>query len=176
LALDLGSVAPQCHGDENLEQDSYPAGNQPAGASLPAAVRFSSVTQEVFPEENLDPVASLSSSLTPEKPIPPTVCLTPQAQDELRNLSQSFSFQNSGLQQRRMSNFAFEPVSLPASRVCPQLVLRFSSLKFILHLHWVLVCCEFVSIPEGSTLYLRMHTCQIARHVGTLASFCLRVV
>ncbi|KAH0547652.1 hypothetical protein FGG08_000141 [Glutinoglossum americanum] len=107
-----GFVAPQRQRDKNLEKDSNSVGNQP---SQPVVVRFSSITQEISPEPALNSVASLSSSLTPEGPALPTLYLTPQAQDELRNLSQSL--QNSHLQQRRMSNFAFEPVSLPVSRI-----------------------------------------------------------
>jgi hypothetical protein len=114
--LNSGFVAPHHRSDGSREQDLNSAINQPTAAFQPVFVRFSSVTQEISPEESSNPVASLSSSLTPEKPIPPNMFLTPQAQNELRNLSQSF--QNSRLQQRRMSNFAFEPVSLPTSRVC----------------------------------------------------------
>jgi hypothetical protein len=41
--------------------------------------------------------------------------LTPEAKEEIRNLA--MTLQKSKLQESRMSNFQFEPVSLPASRV-----------------------------------------------------------
>ncbi|KAI9772362.1 MAG: serine/threonine protein kinase [Geoglossum umbratile] len=134
-----GSTASVPHRDGNLEQDSNPVANQPVEAHQPTAVRFSSVTQEISPETELNSVASLSSSLTPENPAPPAQYFTPQAQGELRALSQSI--QNSRLQQRRMSNFAFEPVSLPASRpfvvraICFKLVSSraFQGLPYLLY-------------------------------------------
>ena len=42
--------------------------------------------------------------------------VSPEVQKELRDLS--ITMQKSRLQSKRMENFAFEPVSLPASRVC----------------------------------------------------------
>jgi hypothetical protein len=41
--------------------------------------------------------------------------LSPEAKEEIRNLA--MTLQKSKLQESRMSNFQFEPVSLPASRV-----------------------------------------------------------
>lgn len=74
------------------------------------AVRFNSVLQEIEPEHSLNTVATLSQEGSkPEEP------LSPEAQEEIRSLSQSL--QQTHLQHRRMSNFAFEPVSLPVSRV-----------------------------------------------------------
>ena len=43
--------------------------------------------------------------------------LTQDQKEEIRSLA--VSLQKSRLQESRMSNFAFEPVSLPVSRVCP---------------------------------------------------------
>ncbi|MCJ1472506.1 serine/threonine protein kinase [Lambiella insularis] len=74
------------------------------------AVRFASQLQEIEPEHSLNTVASLSSN-NPR----PNEELSPEAQQELRNLSKTL--RESHLQQGRMSNFAFEPVSLPVSRV-----------------------------------------------------------
>ena len=74
------------------------------------AVRFNSVLQEIEPAHSLNTDATLSHDESiPEEP------LSPEAQEEIRNLSQNL--QQSHLQHRRMSNFAFEPVSLPVSRV-----------------------------------------------------------
>lgn len=82
------------------------------------AVRFSSEneTRNIEPESSLEQVETLTS--------PPKRNdrddLTPEAQEELKNLS--ITMQKSRLQTQRMENFAYEPVSLPASRVsqtCP---------------------------------------------------------
>ena len=69
------------------------------------AVRFTSVNQEISPESNLQQVETLTAA-----DHPPTQKLTPEAQEELRNLSLT-------LQSKRMENFGYEPVSLPPSRV-----------------------------------------------------------
>lgn len=68
-------------------------------------VRFASVNEEIAPDsyDNLN-----STHPTPDAPS--------NDDQKLRELSQSL--QGSHLQGRRMSHFAFEPVSLPASRVC----------------------------------------------------------
>lgn len=66
--------------------------------------------QEIEPAHSLHTDATLShEEPKPEEP------LSPEAQEEIRYLSQSL--QQSHIQHRRMSNFAFEPVSLPVSRV-----------------------------------------------------------
>lgn len=77
----------------------------------PQSVRFSDVNQEIEPEAALQHVASLTGAdATPSKEP-----LSPQAEQELRNLSSTL--QQSRFQARRMENFSFEPVSLPPSRV-----------------------------------------------------------
>lgn len=73
------------------------------------AVRFSSVNEEISPETSLQPVETLTS--TSENPREE---LSPEVQEEIRNLS--MAVQKSRCQARRMENFSFEPVSLPASR------------------------------------------------------------
>lgn len=73
------------------------------------AVRFSSNLQEIEPNQ------SLTSNDTATTDNPRGEPLSPEAQADIQNLS--ISIQNSHLQHRRLSNFAFEPVSLPASRV-----------------------------------------------------------
>jgi hypothetical protein len=87
---------------------SGPDAKKTAGAASPA-VRFASVNEEIAPAETLQSLDSLS---------------TPAAGDDadaaggaqqLKQLSESL--QGTHLQERRMSHFAFEPVSLPVSRV-----------------------------------------------------------
>jgi hypothetical protein len=86
---------------------SGPDAKKAAGAASPA-VRFASVNEEIAPAETLQSLDSLS---------------TPAAGDadaaggaqQLKQLSESL--QGTHLQERRMSHFAFEPVSLPVSRV-----------------------------------------------------------
>ena len=45
-----------------------------------------------------------------------TNSMTPEAHEQIRNLA--MSVQKSRIQENRMSNFAYEPVSMPPSRVC----------------------------------------------------------
>lgn len=81
------------------------------------SVRFSDVHQEIEPQEALEDVANLTGAGEQrEEP------LSPEAEQELRNLSKSL--QQSRCQARRMANFAYEPVSLPPSRVCVRLSTR----------------------------------------------------
>lgn len=74
------------------------------------AVRFSSVNQEIEPEEVPKDVSALDN---PEKDGKEN--LTPEAEAEIRNLA--CSLQQSRCQARRAQNFTYEPVSLPPSRV-----------------------------------------------------------
>lgn len=77
------------------------------------AVRFSSEneTKTIEAESSLEQIETLTS--------PPKRNerddLTQEAQEELKNLS--VTLQKSRLQTKRMENFAYDPVSLPASRV-----------------------------------------------------------
>jgi hypothetical protein len=79
---------------------------QPLGDTLPQTVRFASVNQEIEPSQSLQSISQSSDHLRPP--------MSPEAQDEIRNLS--LGLQNSHIHQARTSNFAFEPVSLPVSR------------------------------------------------------------
>ncbi|KAF2659197.1 Pkinase-domain-containing protein [Lophiostoma macrostomum CBS 122681] len=81
-----------------------PAQEQPA-----QGVRFSEVNEEIEPDQALKHVATLTGAGGEPKEE-----LSPEAQEELRNLS--ITLQKSRCQARRMENFSFEPVSLPASR------------------------------------------------------------
>lgn len=73
-------------------------------------MRFSSKNEEIGPERSLRTTDTMSEDQAHEP-------LSKEQQEELRSLSRSIQTQNSALQHRRMSNFVFEPVSLPASRV-----------------------------------------------------------
>lgn len=83
---------------------------EPGDAALHQGVRFAAQNQEIEPETVLQQVESLTG--TEGKPREP---LGPEAQEELRNLATSL--QTSRLQSKRLENFTYEPVSLPASRV-----------------------------------------------------------
>lgn len=92
--------------------------------SQPGQVRFSSVTQEIQPSL-LSPAAS---DQTPDSTRQPT------DEDELRSLA--MSLQSSQLQESRLRNFSFEPMSLPSSRVCPyRFPFNSHALLPISHLH-----------------------------------------
>lgn len=82
-------------------------------------VRFASANEEIEPVP-----------LDDHKDIP-----QPRSEQEVLSIKElSQSLQNTQLQGRRMSHFAFEPVSLPASRVC---------LVFLIHI------CHCPSIRTG---------------------------
>ncbi|KAI9703868.1 MAG: serine/threonine protein kinase [Candelina mexicana] len=76
---------------------------------LQQAVRFASTDQEIEPAASLQSVETplLEGRESPEE-------FTPEAQAEFRTISQSI--RESRLHQGRMSNFVFEPISLPPSR------------------------------------------------------------
>ena len=77
--------------------------------SQPGQVRFSSVTQEIQPSQAmLSPVSENPQQLDQSKQAPD--------EEELRSLA--MSLQRSQLQESRLRNFSFEPMSLPPSRVC----------------------------------------------------------
>lgn len=76
--------------------------------SHPGQVRFSSVTQEIEPSRSLLSPESEKSQIDPAK----------QATDEEELRSLAMSLQRSQLQESRLRNFSFEPMSLPSSRVC----------------------------------------------------------
>ncbi|CRG84283.1 hypothetical protein PISL3812_01585 [Talaromyces islandicus] len=94
--------------DTAVAEDST-APDSKLAAEPPHAVRFASVNQEIEPDN--------SAQSQPEPLGAPTAAnnLDPNAKDELRSLS--ISLQDTRLQESRLRHFAFEPVSLPASRV-----------------------------------------------------------
>ena len=73
-------------------------------------VRFSSVLQEIEPEHSIHtgPTSTSKESGSNEQ-------FSPEAWEEIRKLSKGL--QHSNLEHRITNNFAFEPVSLPVSRV-----------------------------------------------------------
>ncbi|KAL1855427.1 Nitrogen permease reactivator protein [Paecilomyces lecythidis] len=74
------------------------------------AVRFASVNQEIEPSQSMEAAMPSAPDEQPQRPDD----LSPDAKDELRSLA--MSLQKSNLQESRMRNFSFEPVSLPPSR------------------------------------------------------------
>jgi hypothetical protein len=83
-----------------LEQNQV-SSLDPRKADGSSAVRFASVNEEIEPA-HIDPVSS-SQAIS--------------GKDEAKLKEISKSLHGTHLQERRMSHFAFEPVSLPASRV-----------------------------------------------------------
>lgn len=100
--------------------DADPKSNKPHHGQ----VRFSSVTEEIEPSGQssaLDPVVEGQPSSSPAQDQKPD--------DDIRSLVASF--QRSQLQESRLQNFSYDPVSLPASRVCMPLVFD----------RWIALCC-----------------------------------
>lgn len=77
--------------------------------SQPGQVRFSAVTQEIEPSSLQSPVSEHDQDDSLKKPT---------SDEELRSLA--MSLQSSQLQESRLRNFSFDPMSLPASRVSLQ--------------------------------------------------------
>lgn len=76
-------------------------------------VRFKSRDEEIAPESSLESVESISAKDGVRRDD-----LDSTAQEELKNLAVTLQ---KSRQQKRLENFAYEPVSLPPSRVstCP---------------------------------------------------------
>lgn len=72
----------------------------------PGQVRFSTITEEIEPPD---------SSNTPQSPEQESA-IPPKENDDLQRLAESL--QSSQLQETRLRNFSYDPVSLPSSRVC----------------------------------------------------------
>lgn len=83
----------------------------------PQAVRFASVNEEFGPVQSTPSLTTLSSEISPSDGE-----FGPESRDEIPTLSKGL--QGPELQHRRMSNFGFEPVSLPTSRVSPRLLIH----------------------------------------------------
>jgi hypothetical protein len=68
-------------------------------------------------DEEIDPIQSLKWVSVPEhRQSVGTEELSPEAHEQIRNLA--MTLQKSRIQENRMANFAYEPVSMPPSRVC----------------------------------------------------------
>ena len=81
---------------------SDPSDDDSKSKSHPSQVRFSSVTEEIEPSEQQ------AASATTRK-----------QDDDIRSLAASL--QGTQLQESRLRNFSFDPLSLPSSRVCSSL-------------------------------------------------------
>lgn len=81
--------------------------------SSPQGVRFASGVQEIQPVHSIHQMV-----MPPGQEVKSSEDLTPEAKEEIRNLA--MTLQKSKLQESRLSNYAFEPVSLPPSRVCQE--------------------------------------------------------
>ena len=68
-------------------------------------MRFAGNTEDIAPVRDI----------TSNEDSKPVEDLSPEAKEEIRNLA--MTLQKSRIQESRTSNFAYEPVSLPASRV-----------------------------------------------------------
>jgi hypothetical protein len=94
------------------EERSGPPGNNASDANGPqSAVRFASMAEEIEPSRSLQNDTTAPSG-TGERM---SEVISPKDQEEIRSLA--MSLQKSRLQQQRMTSYAFEPVSLPPSRV-----------------------------------------------------------
>lgn len=88
-------------------------------AGQPHAVRFASVNQEIEPDQSLQSLQSLQSPASDEDQLNGPIATNRDAnntKDDIRSLA--LNLQDTRLQESRLRHFAFEPVSLPASRVC----------------------------------------------------------
>lgn len=81
-------------------------------AGQPHAVRFASVNQEIEPDRSLQSPASEKDAQN----APVAANGDANTKDDIRSLA--LNLQDTRLQESRLRHFAFEPVSLPASRVC----------------------------------------------------------
>lgn len=79
--------------------------------SQPSQVRFSTITEEIEPSD---------SSVPPQVPPPDDAMKDQKQEEELRSLAASL--QKSQLQETRLRQFSYDPISLPSSRVCTQSV------------------------------------------------------
>lgn len=105
--------------DSPSKQIQNPSATSSTEPPQPQTVRFASVDQEIEPAHSIQSFSTLPSQNSSSDPQ-----FIYDAQEEIRKLSQSL--QSSQLQQRRMSHYAFEPVSLQTSRVSAALSCRLS--------------------------------------------------
>ena len=69
-------------------------------------------------DEEIDPIQGVKSVSVPKpKQSADEEEMSPEAHEQIRNLA--MTLQKSRIQESRMAGFAYEPVSMPASRVSP---------------------------------------------------------
>jgi hypothetical protein len=90
----------------------------------PQGVRFASGVEEIEPTEKVHDMTTTDNDRSKSED------LSPEAKEEIRSLA--MTLQKSKLQESRMSNFQFEPVSLPASRVRSSSTVKASSSQDVL--------------------------------------------
>ncbi|KAH8705128.1 kinase-like domain-containing protein [Talaromyces proteolyticus] len=100
---------PPANTSEPVPYDPSPESKLSAGQ--PHAVRFASVNQEIEPDHSIQSRSDERELQADSIPAD----LDANAKDELRSLA--INLQDTRLQESRLRHFAFEPVSLPASRV-----------------------------------------------------------
>lgn len=83
------------------------ADNDYKAKSQPGQVRFSTITEEIEPGD---------SSAPPQVPPADDSLKDQKQEEELRSLAASL--QKSQLQETRLRQFSYDPISLPSSRVC----------------------------------------------------------
>ncbi|RHZ64709.1 putative protein kinase [Aspergillus thermomutatus] len=103
--MDSTSQPTQEHTSMAAGQASGSSNSEYMTKAQPGQVRFSTITEEIEPPE---------SSNAPQSPQPESA-VPPKENDELRRLAESL--QSSQLQETRLRNFSYDPVSLPSSRV-----------------------------------------------------------
>lgn len=87
------------------EQDPSSDSNDAKSKQQQGQVRFSSITEEIEPSDLFTAHNPVSEPAKGQK-----------QEEELRSLAASL--QKSQLQESRLFNFSYDPVSLPSSRVC----------------------------------------------------------
>jgi hypothetical protein len=91
-------------------QASEPGDADAKSRAHPTQVRFSSITEEIEPSRSeLSPVSE-------QLPQHPNGQKAPTDEEQLRSLA--MTMQGTQLQESRLRNFSFDPMSLPSSRVC----------------------------------------------------------
>ena len=93
----------------HVAQQAHNSDVPQAEANLSQTVRFASVDQEIEPAHSIQSTSETADNTNsnPQFDV--------QAENDIRSLA--LGLHNSHIEQRRMSNFAYEPCSLPASRV-----------------------------------------------------------
>ncbi|KAI2691036.1 hypothetical protein DTO039G3_1082 [Penicillium roqueforti] len=107
----MGSESQSMHNPAKIPgQASEPGDADAKSRAQPNQVRFSSIAEEIEPgRSDLSPVSE-----QPEQPDQPDQ-RRPTDEEQLRSLA--MSMQGAQLQESRLRNFSFDPMSLPSSRV-----------------------------------------------------------